>query len=565
MSNHLTKFLVGSMVGVMMTSCVNPEYDLEHIQIDEIHAFEQLALPIGSTKKIFLQDVMGNLEFGKYLKTYDNGDYYLDVISGQISKSVEIPSIAFDGYHPDNPNQTTIKTPITIPELVPGLKFGPIEFAKISYDVEIDQNDLPELISGISYADVSTNMVVKFSYDLKDFPFKKIYLQKGLKLSFPSWIVLGQVPDGFRKSDDHILEATEDLAITPSNTEVCIPLDALDFTKMPDGQGIIAPGHLYIDAHVEMTGSIYVLSDDCTGIGQFYPIVTTYLHMDQVQIEYVESDINIEEYAQMEASFSMEDIAEDIGNELYTLDFDDLRLSLDITNPLPCQMTFYADAQAFRKDTDGYDWHQHLEIADIPAASENKPSTSHYVYDIDGFPFSPLPDRVDFQVAPASSELCSIVVRPESTYDIGVAYSLTADSFGKDFSININQNINGLGLDITEVDLAEAKVKFNLINTLPFDFELSAQAIDAEGNILDYLNLEINGQIKGGTLESISTNSIEIWVTNKGQLKFDGVYLDLKSSVAGDKAVLNKNQYIQLTDISVSIPKGITYHNNDNK
>ena len=565
MSNHLTKLLIGSLAGALTVSCVNPEYDLEKIQVDEIHAFDQIALPVGSTKKIYLHEVMGNLEFGKYLKTYENGDYYLDVISGQVSKSVEIPSIVFDGYDEDNPNQTTINTPITIPDLKPGIKFGPIPFTEIEYDVQIDQYDIPELISDISYADVSTSMVVKFSYDLKNFPFKKIYLQKGLKLIFPSWVVLGSAPEGFTKFGDNSLEANKDFAITPSDTEICISLDALDFTKMPDGQGLIEPGHLYVDAQVEMTGSIYVLSDDCTGIGQFYPILTTYLHMDQVHIESVEADINIEKYADMEASFSMENIAEDIGNDLYTLDFDDLMLNLDITSSLPFQMTFCVDTQAFKNDVDEPVWHEQFKIGGIPAASGNEPSSAQYIYAIDGFPFSPLPDRVDLHIAPESSDICSIVVTPESSYDIGINYTLIADTFGKDFSIKINQNINGLGLDISDVDLAEARVKFNLINTLPFDFELSAQAIDTDGNILDHLNHEIDGQIKGGTLDSVSTNPVEIRLTNTGELKFDGVCLDLKTTVSGAKAVLNKDQYIQLTDISVSVPKGITYYNNENK
>jgi hypothetical protein len=38
----------------------------------------------------------------------------------------------------------------------------------------------------------------------------------------------------------------------------------------------------------------------------------------------------------------------------------------------------------------------------------------------------------------------------------------------------------------------------------------------------------------------------------------------MTTAVSGEKAVLNKNQYIQLTDISVCLPKGVTYKE-DNK
>lgn len=561
--NHHTRILSGLMTAGLTLSCVNPEYDLEQIRIDEIHVLDNVTLPVGGSKQICLHEVMGNLEFDKYLKTRDNGDYYLDVLSGQISRAVDIPSFVFDGYDADNPNQTTVNTPIVIPELVPGIKFGPIEFTKIEYDVEIGQTDIPELITDIVYADVSTNMIVKFTYDTKDFPFSKIYIQEGLALVFPTWIVLGNAPDGFEKVNANTLQATAPYIITPYNTEICIALDAIDFTKMPEGQGIVAPGHLYIDAHVEMTGSIYVMSDDCTGTGSFSPIITTYLHVDQMRVESVEANINIADYAQMEASFSLEELSEDIGNEQYTLDFDDLRLGLEITNSLPFEMNFLAETYAFGNENNDPLWYETLNIDEIPAAIGGEPSAASYSYELNGFPFSPLPDRVDFHIAPVSEEKFSIVVKPESSYEVTAAYSLTADSFGKDFCIMVNENINGLGLEISDVEVAEANVRFNLVNALPFDFDLEAQAIDADGNILEHINIEIVGDILGGSLHSPAVNPITIRLTNKGKLSVDGVRLDMTTAVSGEKAVLNKNQYIQLTDISVCLPKGITYNYNN--
>lgn len=561
--NRPGRILSGILAAVLLMSCVNPEYDLDQIIVDEVHVLDKVTFPIGGSKPIYLHEVMGNLEFDKYLKARDNGDYYMDVMSGQLARSVEIPSIVFDGYDADNPNQTTINTPIMIPELSPGIKFGPIEFTKIEYDVEIDQTDIPELITDIVYADVSADMTVKFSYDTKDFPFNKIYIQEGLALVFPTWIVVGNVPVGFEKVNHHTLQSTAPLAVTPNNTEICIALDGVDFTKMPENQGIISPGHLYIDAHVEMDGSIYVMSDDCTSTGLFYPIITTYLHMDQMKVESVEANINIADYASMDASFSLNELSEDIGNEQYTLDFDDLKLGLDVTNSLPFSMNFNAEAQASINECSDILWSETLNINAIPAAVGGEPSFSHYIFELNDFPFSPLPDRVDFHIAPVSDEMFSIVVKPESSYEVAVDYSLTADSFGKDFCIKVNENINGLGLDISEADVAEVVVKFNLINALPFDFDLKAQAIDVEGNTLDHIALEMSGDIKAGSLQSPAVNPVMIRMTNKGQLILDGVHLDMTTAVSGEKAVLNKNQYIQLTDISVCLPKGITYNYDD--
>lgn len=306
------------------------------------------------------------------------------------------------------------------------------------------------------------------------------------------------------------------------------------------------------------------MSDDCTSTGLFYPIITTYLHLDQMKVESVEADINVADYTCMEASFSLKDLSEDIGNEQYTLDFDDLKLGLDVTNSLPFSMNFNAEAQASINECSDILWSETLNINAIPAAVGGEPSFSHYIFELNDFPFSPLPDRVDFHIAPVSDEMFSIVVKPESSYEVAVDYSLTADSFGKDFCIKVNENINGLGLDISEVDVAEVVVKFNLINALPFDFDLKAQAIDVEGNTLEHISVGIDGDIRGGTLQSPALNPITVRLANKGRLRLDGVRLDLTTAVSGEKAVLNKNQYIQLTDISVCLPKGVTYKE-DNK
>jgi hypothetical protein len=51
---------------------------------------------------------------------------------------------------------------------------------------------------------------------------------------------------------------------------------------------------------------------------------------------------------------------------------------------------------------------------------------------------------------------------------------------------------------------------------------------------------------------------------NEGDLVLDGVRLSMSAKVSGERAVLNKDQYIQITDISVCLPKGITYCINEN-
>lgn len=560
--NKFIKKLMWLTFAAAAVSCVNPEYDLDNIKADQIHVLDNISLPIGSTRPLRLHEVMGNLEFGEYLETYENGDYYFSLLDGQISESVEIPEFRFEGYEPDNPNQTTINDPVTITQLVSGFKVGPFPLIDIEYDVQIDQADLPEMITDIVYADVDTDLLVRFEYDINEFPFKNIYVDKGLQLVFPEWIVLGDAPDRFKKTNSHSLETVNAIAITPSNTEIRIPLDALDFSKMPDDQGIVEKGHLRVNAHVEMTGSIYLLSSDCTATGSFYPIITTYLHVAPMTVEYVEAKIDLAECASMETSFSLEDVAEEIGSDEYTLDFDNLKLNLEITNSLPFEMNFKGEAKAYTGDKN--DWQQEISIAGIPAGAQNEPASYSCTCELNGFPFSPLPDRVDFSIFPIAEEPKQIKVVPGTNYSVGVDYSLTADTFGGDFCIRVDDDINGLGLEISEVEVAEAQMKLTLVNALPFDFALAAQAIDEEGNVLDNITLEMEGSIKGGTIQSPAMNPVVLKFSSKGPLCLDGVHLVMTTTVSGDSALLNRDQYIQLTDISISLPKGVTYNFNSN-
>jgi hypothetical protein len=83
--------------------------------------------------------------------------------------------------------------------------------------------------------------------------------------------------------------------------------------------------------------------------------------------------------------------------------------------------------------------------------------------------------------------------------------------------------------------------------------------IDADGNVIEDIKVETKGYIAGGSMDSPSVSHIEIVLSNKGDLSFDGVRLDLSASSVQDSAALNENQYIQLDNISLSVPEGVGY------
>jgi len=59
-------------------------------------------------------------------------------------------------------------------------------------------------------------------------------------------------------------------------------------------------------------------------------------------------------------------------------------------------------------------------------------------------------------------------------------------------------------------------------------------------------------------LESPAVNPLALNITCEGELKLDGIRLSLAAKAASDNAVLNKNQYMQLTDMALTLPAGLT-------
>ena len=564
MSDSIKKFLLGLGAAASMASCVNPEYDLENIKVDQIHGLDNISVPVGDSRKIVLSELLDTEELGAYLKTYDNGDYYLNLMSGKKDQAVDVPYFSFEGFDDNYRKHITVNYLVNIPQIIHDKKLGPIEFGEIVYSFELGQTDIPEVVVDIDYADVETNLIVDIEYELSKFPFQKIYLERGLTLQLPNWIIIGDAPEPFIKKDGHKLEASKDVIMTPSGIEFIIPIDALDFSKMPEGQGFLGNGQLYINDEVKMSGNLYLMSDDCTQTGEFYPIFSTDLHLDPMVVESVRTKVDLSKIAFIETSFELDEITEFLENEDYTLDLDGLKLDLGVETTIPFAIDLYAAAASYESGSDEPMWTGNFNLLDIPAGTADAPSVSSYSFELDDFPLYPIPEKIDFSLLPLVSDMQAVEIQPGASYDVAVDYALTCDAFGKDFSISINEEFTGWGLEVTDVDVAEAQVKFTLINALPFDFHISAETIDEEGNILNDLSAVLEGEIKGGSVEAPAVNKLTLKLLNEGDLKLDGLRLSMSTNVSGERAVLNKDQFIQLADVSVCLPKGVTYYINEN-
>lgn len=568
-----------------ISSCVNEDYDLTKIQVDEIAGLEGITLPVGSTKLMSVDEILSLDTEDRIIAADSEGNLYVNISDNELlSESFLVPDFKFDGYKGDNPHQFTIKEYVTVPSLSADNDFMvEVPFTDIVYDIEIDQKNIPEIVAGLRYADVISDLVLKFEYDESKLPFKSIRVSEGTIIEFPEWIVLGNASAVFNKINAHTVELASDVTIASQGSFIDIPLDAIDFTKIPENQGLIDKGHLFLDAEVHLKGSIILRSVDCTAPGQYKPVITTYLHMEPMTIEWIRlSGVDLGDAAKISSDLELSGmLPELLYGENVVCDFNDLRLKIWMINGLPFSGTVNTSLDTylhgsvsplrhydlnlnFHTDPDGEGFEQLF--------TESGEDSSQKV---DGFNsiLNPAPEYMSIN---ADIEIDSLddlkdasdaygVVVPGSSYDVRCGYEFIAPlSFGPDFLFALDQDITGLALEITDVEVAEAQLKLTVVNALPFDLELSAQAIDAEGSILPHINILLDGAIKGGTAQSPALNPVILKLTNTGELKLDGVRLSMRASSAQESVVINRNQYIQLTDISLSLPAGISYKVNNN-
>ncbi len=139
--------------------------------------------------------------------------------------------------------------------------------------------------------------------------------------------------------------------------------------------------------------------------------------------------------------------------------------------------------------------------------------------------------------------------------DLYLRYELAIN--GLDGTLNgINQDVDpksGLYLDVLEI-------AGEIVSTIPASFEISAEPIDADGNVISGIALTVkgDGQIKGGSIDNPVTSELVIYLSideTSNVAALDGLNLILTGSSNSEIAgvCLNENQGLKINDISAHV------------
>ena len=162
-----------------------------------------------------------------------------------------------------------------------------------------------------------------------------------------------------------------------------------------------------------------------------------------------------------------------------------------------------------------------------------------------------------------------MVIPIEDKYAVTVNYLIDAPlAFGENMSVDIDYDLGNLKVDLGDnVSFTEAQVLFDVINSLPISFGMTAEVVDAEGVLIPGIKAVLvgagqNGQapVQAGSIASPTSSRMELQLSvDEGQtINFNGVRLNL---VAGDPkvgAVLNKDMGLEIKNASVKLSSGVT-------
>lgn len=577
---------VASAVGISIlafAACTNEEYDLEELDTN-VTLLKDVAIPLG--------DIAEGIKLNEILDLGENQTFITEDESGNLSFSYypeDFYSVSFTVPELDLAGNTLSDGYVTyaFPEVsvayVESLEIPDIELnmpETMEYEISIDNEDLPKEIKDIERVEFESVVQLELGFEATTgCPIGEIDLCKGATLVFPEWMEISEVTDLFTQSEDgHSFTLKEDMVLgIGENKEtdvVMFDLAAIDFEKIPEGQGIM-DGRLHIKAVATFDADLKIPGSRISASGKFAPVFFTSLSIGELSVTKVIADIDVD-MDQNLADLSLEGLPEFLMNEENVLDFTDARVDLSFHNNTPLSGSFSIDIKTSSATE---------EIAKVRlatpqfAASDNDGQTYRWSFAEkesivpEGYSYvntaglngllARIPERISFENFEFNETSEYIEIVPGAEYEGVISYGISTPlAFGENLKLSFDMDVENLGVKLEDMTVKSAELSLDITNTIPLGFTLAAQALDKDGNIIPGITLGLaDSALAAGSLDSPQTTSLSLELKNEAdELAFDGIRLTLKavgSSVYAGTS-LNMNQGLEIRNMVLALPDGIS-------
>lgn len=591
-----------------MTSCVDDRCDLSN-GVDATIAFGKgISVPIGSTAKIMLSEIIDTAKADALEIDTQTGDYSIAIagtfeprvfdVGGMdiaISASPERKHYDFELI---NLSQAQ-NLPQWVIDEMKKRKYPFVVRNEVDYAVNFNVTpNVPEEIKKIR--SLTFEKEVKLAVNLKIYSERhdsddllemvdEIGLKSegydGLLLNVPEYMVFA---DGaVEKSGCLILDgsAKYNVATKSLTYEKVVYVKALDFSCLPGGFLPVKDG--VIDLHDDLHAMGYVESDT---------VLLGYENITHIQSVDVECSLAIDRFVikEVEGVFdydmkAIDEVVElSLADELDFLkgayfDFNDPRVYLTVNNPIDA--TIFASARFDALDAGG----NRLNDTDVAVDVELFGNTENRLFinrsgnSVEGYRtvtvptlnelLKQLPDKVHIGLDASADTTSFVKLELDADYTLSGEYKVSLPMDFDEFRISYTASFEDVLGDTDDYvnGITALKLSFDVLNTIPLELVPEIVAYDIEGRALDMLSVELDGAIKqgNGVANGVVTEPVVSAVTLKLSASRDELdsldRIDIRMTGSGS-GVFNANEYLQLKNIVLTIDEAIVIDldNNDN-
>lgn len=121
-------------------------------------------------------------------------------------------------------------------------------------------------------------------------------------------------------------------------------------------------------------------------------------------------------------------------------------------------------------------------------------------------------------------------------------------------------DVHGIGnADTGDIRVKTAEFAMDIINTIPFKFTCTADAIDTDGNVVDNVGVDMEVTVEAGDIQRPSSSpALMKVVLGDGRINFDGFRINfIITEIPVSGSIVSKEQGVQIVKSSLRFPDGI--------
>lgn len=554
------------MIGLNSCLKMDEAYDLEKDIDMTVTMGGNLTIPGSSTEKMKLKDLLDMEEDGVVVANEITGDYSIVQEGEKNTTTVQVPEVTVDmtgGFE-------GAEFSFNVPQL-PGLDEN--SFVEETFDeiikINVSQGDITSDIRKLNNA--VTNCVETYLVFSKIGYLADVELMQNFSIEFPDYITVESEDANWKAEGNKlILTKTDGLEVT-ATTRVKFQIVKVNFVNT---DAVFTPGNdengvIDLGGEIILNGRIKATARSTQGgdMALRVDVESDLMNIESV-VAVVDPKVDIEI-----KPIELNDMPDFLTENEVMLDLTDPRVFITLSNPSPLAVELSGTLIA--RKTDKEDKMVNIPVITVPDNNTEFKICINQIKDglegdinyvkVEGLSsiIENIPEEIEM------TEVKTQVVQEPVTINLGEEFTVETDyridtplMFGPRTTINYSEAIDGWDADLEDTEFSCIEASMVVINEIPLGISLTADAIDKEGNKLSNVTVDMNANVKSGSMGNPTSQEVVFSVTTSdGNIKgLDGIKLYIKANASENTSsvALNENQSIQITDLKLSLKGGIT-------